>query len=181
MKAGVLPTKKIGDRKTSMPRDPGGIASLPAPVFQAVVQSRGAGRKFVFVTCRISLTLQCQEADFSLLKLCNSEGFTCSMVALKLRVKFIAKVDLLMIGLLGISLVWVQVILGLGMKTGRHINCFCRINSIYKVKFSMWGADILSFMYYFPLQVCQVLTYNKCLIITQCFQASGQDIEYLIL
>ena len=29
------------------------------------------------------------------------------MVALKLRVKFIAKVDLLMIGLLGISLVWV--------------------------------------------------------------------------
>ena len=40
MKAGVLPTKKIGDRKTSMPsipRDPGGIASLPAPVFQAVV------------------------------------------------------------------------------------------------------------------------------------------------
>ena len=23
----------------------------------------------------------------------------------------------------------------------------------------MWGADILSFMFYFPLQVCQVLTY----------------------
>lgn len=47
----------------------------------------------------------------------------------------------------------------------------------------MEGENMFYYFFLFPTttQVCQVLTYNKCVIISYCLGASDQGIGYLIL